>query len=185
MTPDVDNVLAVFRRATVEQYRDGHAWYPETHQFARSLSRDVETAAGVIAALSPRIHWDYNMTLAREAFNTGKLTGGGFSANVAKANRILGGEHPTNVLGQGRSKKTLNFYHNIVNPYGNEVTVDTWAFRIATGITTTPTEKDIRILQRKGVYDSFAESYREAAILFNIPAPAMQAITWVVMRGKK
>jgi phosphate-selective porin len=114
------------------------------------------------------------------------LTGGGFSDNVAKANRILNGEDPENVLGQGKGKKTLNFYRNILNPNGNDVTVDTWAFRIAVGMDRTPTNKEMKVLERNGVYEQFANAYRVAAIMRDIPAPsAIQATTWVVMRGRE
>lgn len=184
MTPTVENVLSVYRRGTPEQIAEGMTWYPHTNAFARSLSSDVSTAAGVIAALSPRIQWKYNKVLAAKAFADGRLTSGGFKDNVEKANRILDGTDPEHVLGLGKGKKTLNFYRNIVQPKGNEVTIDTWAFRVATGMTTTPTNKDMKILERKGVYEAFADCFREAAVHIGICAPEIQAVTWTIVRGK-
>lgn len=185
MTPTVDNVLAVYRRATPKQRSEGMMWYPEMNEFARSLYPAVHVSAGVLAALSPRIQWKHAMQLAQRAFADGQLSGGHFPDNISKANRIINGSDPEHVLGLGRGKKTLNFYRNLVQPYGNEVTVDTWAFRVATGMTTTPTNKDMKILERKGVYEAFADVYREAAVHYGMCPPEMQAITWVVIRGKK
>jgi hypothetical protein len=165
------------------QLLEGSEWYIRAYHFARSLSSDVKTAAGVIAALSPRQSWEYNVKLAERAFTDIGLVEGAFSANIEKANRILHGEDPEIVM--ATAKKTLNFYRSIAEPFGNHVTIDVWAARVATGFWCL--DADMKAMKRKGVYESFADAYREAASIHNIPVTAMQAITWGVRRdeGKK
>jgi hypothetical protein len=184
MTPTVDNVLSVFRRASVEQYRAGRNWYPYAYRHARILDRDVERSAGIIAALSMQQNWEYNLILAQRFYLQSGLTGGTLSEAIGKANRIYAGENPREVLLTSyRSQKTFNFFNNIIDPYADYVTVDRHAFDIAVGETTD--DKTRKQLGRKGEYERFSDVYRAAATIFNIPPATMQAITWLVWRAEK
>jgi hypothetical protein len=85
-------------RALVAHYRDadedtaqlGAGWYRKSRVVARSISRStgvtLSTAAGVLAAVSPRLRWGSNIAVA-EALCAGKPVTGVFSANLAKAER--------------------------------------------------------------------------------------------------
>lgn len=177
LVPTVENILAVYRNARPEHLAAGLQWYPDAHTFARALSKgDVSKGAGVIAALSPQTSWAQNMTLASRAFVEGTATGHTGDA-LGKANRILAGEPPLDVLG---GSKVRSFYANIVDPIGPDVTIDRHAHDIAVGM---PTDNKARgQLSRKGVYELFADTYREVSALVSIPVAALQAVTWVAWR---
>lgn len=185
LKPTEDNILAVYRGARPEQIAAGLQWYADARTFALSISKgDVIKGAGVIAALSPQTSWAQNMTLASRAFVEG-FASGQTGDNCTKANRILSGESPDEVLGWNNPKaksghKVRNFFRNIVNPTGPECTIDRHAFNIAVGFVS---EKGaIGQLSRVGQYDLFADTYRAVAELVGIPVAALQAITWVVWR---
>ncbi len=185
MTESADNILAVYRGARPDQIAAGLSWYGDARKVAKLLANgDVRVGAGVLAALSPQTSWAQNMTLAARAFDEGVATGH-TGANLAKANRILLGEDPEEVLGWNLANprsghKVRNFYRNIVNPTGPECTIDRHAFNIAKGYVTTDVER--RQLDRVGEYARFAALYTEVATALGIPVAALQAITWVVWR---
>lgn len=148
---------------------------------------DVRIGAGVLAALSPQTAWGeakgQNVELARRAFRQGKATGHtGDACN--KATAILSSwQDPEDVLG---GLKVRNFYAAIVDPNSaTAVCIDRHAFDIAVGRVTDGTARTI--LVRVGVYDTFAELYREAArtIGGGITPAAVQAVTWLVWRRQK
>lgn len=181
-TPSVSNVLAVYNLASANSIREGLSWYLDAHNFARILDPDnVESAAGVIAALSPRLNWDMNKGAAQKAYDRGDAMGLGLGANCTKANRIMAGETPLDVLG---GNKVRAFYATILDPTGDiDPVIDRHAFDIAVGELTD--DKARSILSRKGVYAEFAAVYREAALIAGIGASQMQAITWVEWRIMK
>jgi hypothetical protein len=158
---------------------DGMSWYDRAHDFAASLDTDVSRAAGVIAVLSPNTSWNANMTLAIGAYAGRRNLG--FPDKVRKVIRILdGGESPTDVIG---GPKVTSFYHNILSPeVSHPAVIDRHAFDIALNIR--HDDKSRGSLGRKGVYDSFAAVYAEAATLADITTAQMQAITWVEWRAR-
>lgn len=186
--PTIDNILSVYRAARDEQIAAGMNWYPNAHTFALAIANgDLVKGAGVIAALSPQTQWSLNMTIASRAFVEG-FASGQTGANCAKADRILNGEHPDDVLGWNNPKaksghKVRNFYRNIVLPTGFEVTIDRHAFDIAVGFETD--SKARGQLGRVGMYDLFADTYREAASLVGVAPAVLQAVTWSVWREAK
>lgn len=181
--PTVDNILSVYRAARDEQVAAGLRWYPDARTFALAISYgDLRTGAGVVAALSPQMSWQRNMVVASRAFVEG-FASGNTGANNEKANRILNGEKPVEVLGKNLPKsghKVFNFYHNICDPMSDFVTIDRHAFDVALGERTGDATRSK--LSRVGVYDLFADCYRETAKLVGIPVAALQAITWIVWR---
>lgn len=188
LKPSVDNILAPYRAARPEQIAAGLAWYADAHTFALSIANgDLVKGAGVIAALSPQTSWAQNMVLASRAFVEG-FASGQTGANVEKANRILNGESPDEVLGWNNPKaksghKVRNFFRNIVDPTGPECTIDRHAFDIAVGFETDSATRGQ--LGRVGQYDIFADCYREAAKILGVPVAVVQAVTWVVWREAK
>ncbi|ASZ75524.1 hypothetical protein KIW74_gp04 [Mycobacterium phage Kimona] len=171
----VDRIMRVFARATEQDILDGKGWYTEAQAVARELAENadisVTAAAAVIAHLSPRCPWERNIAMARELVYTGDTKG--LRGNIRKAQRAMVADDPMSTFGKG--PKTKAFAANIL---GDEhaVTVDVWAARIA-GIT----EEQ---LGRVGVYEAVAHAYRLAAKRAGITPAQMQAITWVVIRGK-
>lgn len=190
MTPTVENVLSIYRRSTAADMAEGMAWYHTAHKWAvdhtHGRTHLVMRNAGIVAALSPMNEWKQNKRKAEEVISKrGRITvvkgqpnGIGLGDNVVKAIRIYNGEYPLDVL---KGFKVRAFYQTILDPYGDfDPVVDRHAFDIAVGMRTN--DKARSALQRKGVYDMFANIYREAARQANIGAAEMQATTWVAWK---
>lgn len=186
-TPRTANVTKVFRMATVQEMIDGERWYADANAHAKRMSPDnVEAGAGVLAALSPMMGWDRNVALAYQAFETGKARGG-LGANCAKANKIMAGVDPLDVLG---GDKVRNFYAAIADPTSETaVVIDRHAFDIAVGRVTNDLTR--KVITKKGVYQEFAHTYEKAAKILSkelgrkITPAAVQAVTWVTWRRIK
>lgn len=180
-------IVDVFNLATEAEIVAGLNWYNEAQELAAKISpKDPKMGAGVIAALSPMMPWDRNMMLAEQAFTDGKASGALFG-NVAKANRIMAGENPLDVLG---GDKVRNFYLAIAEPATSEaVCIDRHAFDIAVGRVTNNESR--AVLKNKGVYESFAKAYVRAAKVASkalgqaVTPSQMQAITWTTWRRLK
>lgn len=181
MIPSVENVLGIYNNASSNNLREGLSWYLDAHNFAKTLDPDnVARAAGIIAALSPMSGWENNKNKAAQLYRqNGDGTGVGMKANVAKAIRIYNGEEPLSVLG---GDKVRSFYETILDPTAQTVkpVIDRHAFDIAVGKKTD--DKTRGILGRKGMYDTFAEVYCEAAKIAGIGSAQIQAVTWVAWR---
>ena len=178
VTPDVANIVRTFRAATNRQFRQGMEWYAGAHDIAMRLDpSNVERAAGVLAALSPRLDWGKNIELAVRAYNEGQ-TSGCLKTNGAKADAILNGAAPLDVLG---GDKVRNFYGTIVNPLDvDAVVIDRHAFDVAIGRVTD--DETRKVLSRKGVYDEFANAYRAAGRIVGASPSQVQSVTWIVWR---
>lgn len=185
--PVAENILAVYRQATVAELAEGLDWYSDAHKLACTLSpEDPREAAGVIAALSPMMPWDRNQALAVRAYADNRTASGALGGSVAKANRILNGESPEKVLG---GKKVRAFYGIIADPSSDAVCVDRHAFDIAVGQVTNNESR--QALSRKGIYEAFADAYVSASKTLSeetgmdISASQVQAVTWTVWRRLK
>ena len=180
MTPTTANVLAVYSRANKSDIAEGMNWYSDAHNFALSLA-PIRIAAGVIAALSPMNHWATNKAAAEKAFENGTAFGTHTVGNEIKADAIMAGVEPLDILG---GNKVRAFFSTIVDPTGHSIPViDRHAFDVAVGKVCT--DKERGILSRKGVFAEFGQVYVEAATIAGIGAPQMQAVTWVVWRREK
>jgi len=179
LIPSVDNVLSVYRSASPSQIEEGMSWYVDAHNFCKTLDSNVERAAGIVAALSPNNNWENNKVMAERLYSQGHGERCGLGANVSKAMRIFEGESPLDVLG---GNKVRAFFRSIAYPADASVqpVIDRHAFDIAVGKRTDNRTRGI--LDRKGVYESFAEVYIEAAQTADIGSAQMQAVTWVAWR---
>jgi hypothetical protein len=168
------------RKATPEDVAAGEAWYREARSTAADIAGEtgcsLETAAGVIAALSPRCQWASNVKNARRVLQAAAAGADTSPAVNTKANRrtswdIAMGADAADRL---RGPKTNAFYHNIM---GDEdaVTVDVWAMRAA-GLSgkTSPTRRQ---------YADIAAAYRRVAKDFGMSPAMAQATAWIVVRG--
>jgi hypothetical protein len=187
------NILAVFFKATDLETINGSDWYLAANHAAQIMAdrHDVtlDTAAGVIAALSPNNRWERNVTDADSmirAYSAGghnaanSIKVGTYNANKAKALGILSGDDCLQTLG---GLKVRAFYDCILA--GDSVCVDGHAYAIWTGqyIPTTQTPKITPKL-----YDAISADYRLAAATINsilqaeYSAAQIQAITWLTWR---
>jgi hypothetical protein len=174
----VDGWLSV---ATAQDLADGLAWYDRAREEALSLAympgcASVEHAAGVIAALSPRVQWGENIVSARKmiraaAMNRPEPRTNGMLRNRRKAWRIAHGEDPELVLG---GPKVRAFFANIMGDR-EAVTIDVWAARAAEGCANTNAPVRRRYLL-------LAESYRRVARARGMHPRDVQAAVWTVHR---
>lgn len=175
MTPEAEALTRHYRAATelTEQLEGGEGWYRESRRIARKLAREhgvtLSVAAGVLAAISPRMRWGSNISYAH-AILAGIPVQGVFSMNLEKAHRIMAGERPLDVLG---GPKVRAFYRAIMGD-GQAVVIDVWMLR-AVGWT----KKTLSARE----YERVSDSLREAAEAAGIDPADFQAIVWTQVRG--
>lgn len=178
----VARILDAYDKSSASDMAEGERWYETARITAAALcagtALSVEQAAGVIAALSPRVRWESNVRAAAEVISAARRDPddnppnvAGYYRNVKKAWRIATGWHPDNVLG---GPKVTSFYRNICGDE-YEVTVDVWAARLAEGVTNKNGPAGKR-------YKRIADAYRMAADARNVTPMIMQATTWVFTR---
>lgn len=180
-TTYVRRICKVYRAATADELAQGIEWYARARRIAVELDpANPERAAGVIAALSPLMPWSRNVELARRAYALGTVTGA-LGANCRKAQEILDGADPLNVL---RGQKVRAFYLTIVNPaHPDAVVVDRHAHDVAWGSITTDSTRGGALSTKKG-YAEFCEAYRRAAAILGVTPSQVQAVTWTVHRNR-
>jgi hypothetical protein len=180
--PSVRRVLRVYRAATHAQTSEGLAWYHHAHGVAASLDpADPRRAAGVLAALSPRVSWARNVELAARAYADGRASGTlGFSVRAADA--ILAGADPLSVL---NGPKVRAFYTLISDPDDPvTVCVDRHGIDVAVGRRLTDAQRSAWYpLTRRDLYEAFADCYRRAARRLGVRPAQVQAVTWVHWRN--
>lgn len=164
------NVRRAWNAASDDQISRGRVWYRVANDLAGIVGNgDVRKGAGIIAALSPRMPWDRNVSLAMDAGN-GNVHGA-LSASLAKVQAILDGTDPESVLPM--TAKTGYFFTNISDPdNGDAITVDVWAHRIATGDCKSAGPRSTRD------YAECAEAYRIVARESGELGHVVQASTW-------
>lgn len=168
-------IESVLTHSTPENYSEGKKWYPNAHQFCKKLSKkynvELKRVAGICAALSPLKSWPVNMKIT-EDFLQGKRNVH-TKLQVKKAELILEGRDIELCLG---GLKTINFYHNIVDPKDNKwATIDRhmiWMFKETPSLT----PKKYNAL-KKAMVDY---SNRKGWI-----TPELQAVTWVTIKQIK
>lgn len=166
-------ILVTFDRATPADLEAGATWYVEARELAATLSpntgNDVERAASVIAALSPRTTWSRNVAGAVMLIESNDVLPGLIGRNVETARKAM-----TDGFAALNGPKTSAFARNIAGD-DESVTVDVWACRVA--------NLDENMLGRKGAYDAVAHAYRLAARRRGVAPATMQATTWIVARN--
>ncbi|MFD5914893.1 DUF7178 family protein [Streptomyces tuirus] len=168
-------IIDQWRTATVDQRRRGLQWYATAHEFAAEIATgDTHKGAGVLAALSANKSWAENCRLARKAFAEGGASGHVRDA-ITKANRILAGTDPSEVLPM--HIKTGFFYRCIADPENPDaVVIDRHAHDIA--VREIYGQRD-RGLGAVGRYNMLADCYRAAAREIGEVPCKVQAVTWV------
>lgn len=191
-TPTTRNVTRMFRTATAEQIASGAEWYAEANSYAHALAEGygltVQQTAGIIAALSPMQSWGANKVLAARLIEAGGLTAGYLLGNLDKANRILAGGDPLNILG---GDKVRNFYLSILTAGAEGVCIDRHAWSLAVNHRYSEVDPKNKIPTLKGArYDAAVEVYVRAARILSreygmaITPAQVQSVTWVQWRRK-
>lgn len=151
----------------------GRTWYAnagaECARLAAAHGVAHATAAGIVAALSPRMPWARNITEA------GNLLAGrtcaALGVSVRKAERIHAGEDPAAVLATG--PKTLAFWRALCGDL-DAVVLDVWMLRAFGHDRDTVTPYQYRLL---------SETVRQTARSVACAPATFQAIVWCAIRG--
>lgn len=180
------NVDAVLDLATDDDYAAGAAWYADARAAAADLATtygvSIDVAAGVLAALSPRVDWTHNLAWARATLAAGRAPAMGLGGSRRAADRIVGAAPyaptaPADVL---RGPKVSAFHANIVGDE-SRVTVDRHAYDIARG-RRGAYDKRGGELARPTVHAAFREAYARVAAARGMTPAAVQAVAWVTWR---
>ena len=188
------NIRKVLQQATGEELAAGNDWYQAANERALMMALDfgisIEAVAYIIAALSPSVRWEQNVTAARkllEAVVAGESTDlvlPGYPNNVAKAKTIARLAHarfsPEQWKKHLKGPKVVEFAENIINPSRcQQVTLDTHAISVASGKRfTTKSAPELRIAE----FTRISAAYVKVAAEYNISPNQCQAITWLVWR---
>jgi hypothetical protein len=171
---DYHTTVAMFSgyimRATLAQVEQASVWYFDAESVARevaaNMSLDLERAACIVSAFSPRERWSSNVSKAL-AYSVG-LPVAGLSNNTAMADASL--VHGFDAL---KGLKTNAFARAIAGDT-DAVVIDVWMCRAANFVTDSP---------NKGQYNFLADAVRDAAQLFGISPRTAQALIWIMVRG--
>ena len=192
-TKNVNNIKAIYLLATTQERIDGANWYKSAHKIALNLADNygltLQTAAGVIASLSPRNKWSRNVidaenlieTFVRDPESAVNIKVCTFNKNKEKALKILRNNQDffTDNTREILSGPKLNEFFNCILGVEDDVCIDGHAYCIFNGSRTSLKDvPSIGVKLRKEIKSDF----RKAAAKFNISAAEMQAITWVAWR---
>jgi len=149
----------------------------EAERLGDAYGLPANQAAGIIAAMSPRVRWSVNIRAAERiaaAYAAGDAQAPrvGLGPNVAKAWRIAHGEPAGLVLG---GPKVRAFFANITGD-AQSVTCDVWATRAAFGRYDAPVPSG-------PLYERVSRAYVAAAELCGVTPRELQAAVWVHIRG--
>ena len=127
-----DNVDKAIDNATESQYASGMVWYQHAHDDclyrADHYRISIEQFAGMVAALSPQMRWEWNILEAEKMCVDPSYKPGTYGLCVKKARDIYNGCDPVETL---RGPKTTAFYHCIVDPGGSwRVAIDRHQIRL-------------------------------------------------------
>ena len=166
-------LLSIYKSATTQALASGRDWYRKARltawDLAHTTSNTLRTSAGVIAALSPRLTWKYNIIAARKVLSKASSVPGVFRASLAKARAIVGGQSPESVLS---GPKVLAFYRALTGDESAAV-VDVWVARAAKVKSVNPRS-----------YKTIAQALELAAQQAGIPTAQFQASVWCAIRGR-
>ena len=172
----------ILNRASSFDLHAAKRWYCEANAFAESLTVirpewDMEVAASVVSAFSPRVTWGHNKAKALQ-YAQG-ITPKGLRAHVAAANRCT-------VMGfDGLRGLKTNAFARAIAGDSDAVVVDVWMCRAA-GLTWARGKHkgQPKDAPNKGEYRIIANAVREVAAAHNMDAAIMQALLWIIIRGK-
>ena len=157
-------------QATMQQVEQASVWYHEAQDVARTvadnLSLDIERAACIVAAFSPRERWSVNVRKSIE-YSMGRIPSG-LSNNIAMADASL--VHGFDAL---KGLKTNAFARAIAGD-SQAVVIDVWMMRAANMDTDSP---------NKSQYLALSDAIRKVASDHGITPRTAQALIWIIVRG--
>ena len=169
--------------APIEAINIGIDWYARERAWVQRLADHhgltLEQVAGIAAVLSPRLSWGRAKQLTEEILRGEDITGKALGRNVRKAQEILAGLDPATVVS---GPKATSFYHNLLGDL-EWVTIDTRSFDQVSG--RDYNDKGAKFLERFGVYEAYAESFRRVAREVGLKPAEFQAALWVVSDYEK
>lgn len=173
-------ILGYYNLATKIERASGITWYAdalaECEMLASLYTLPVTTVVGMVAALSPRNRWATNVLDAEQVIVNGENASvHTFQANLAKAVRILNGEHPTDVL---RGNKVCAFYHCLCLDETDTVCVDGHAYGVACGFGERIQVKTVTA----AAYERISTVYVNTANHLGLEPRQLQATTWLTYR---
>lgn len=176
--------------ASDDMIGEGHRWYADGQATVADIADragiGMERAAIIVAHLSPRTRWSFNVAGAYQ-LAIQRQADGCMANNVARALAALDADDPWSTFGP-MAHKTRRFARNLLGDH-SVITVDTWAMRVAMGRgwgvnwRTDRTDDLERLITRPGIYEAIERAYLNAGKHANLPGPIIQAITWVAARN--
>jgi hypothetical protein len=175
-----DNIKHAWYHHTTQDERDqASRWYPDAHIVATSIAHgDAAKGAGMLSAYSPLTRWPANMFNAARSIHEGRAMGtrkgDGAIMRVhwQPAQRILAGEHHSQVFNPKTAMKTHAFAH-LIEHGGNtdedldagtaHVVVDRHALSVAIGRRVTDEEYGQAPVSKYRYYHHVAKQYTDAA----------------------
>ena len=166
-----NNFRTLLSTATIFDLHAAEAWYSEAREFAEGLRPmtgwSLEVAASVVSAFSPRVTWAHNKSKALQ-YAQG-ITPKGLRSHVAAADRCV-----ADGFNGLRGLKTNAFARAIAGD-NDAVVVDVWMCRAAGLGKDAPNKRE---------YREIANAVREVAAAYNMEPATMQALLWIIIRGK-
>jgi hypothetical protein len=177
------NILKAFELASASQIAEGKTWYPRAIEALRDIVPanlySVEYASAICAVLSPRVTWQSNLEGVRRIMRAVSDHSSmvprvaGVRSNVDKAWSIANDGDVSRVSGP----KVSAFYANLTGDF-TRVTIDVWAARAA-GVP----DSQMDHLDRNR-YKLLERAYQRIAAELGFLPAELQAIVWIVVRGK-
>ena len=185
------HIQAILDLASAGEQSEGLTWYQRANLAAVRLADQyeiaIDTAAGVIAALSPRNKWDRNLVDAENiiaAFKAGGEEAAAdvkcctFGANKKKALEILTWEAQGDIVKEFLSgPKLVEFFSCIIGQ--DDVCIDGHAYSIWFGDRVTLAK--VPSIGKK-LREEIKKDYLAVAKKNNLKGYEVQAITWVAHR---
>jgi len=167
-----DRFRTLLSSVTLFDLPAAESWYAEAGAFAASLCAvrpmwNMEIACSVVSAFSPRVTWAHNKVKASQYAHG--ITPKGLRSHVVAADRCL--MEGFNGL---QGLKTNAFARAIAGDM-DAVVVDVWMCRAAGLGKDAPNKTEYRMI---------ANAVRDVAASYNMQPAVMQALLWIIVRGK-
>jgi len=177
-----------------EDYLSAAGWYLTAHNQCREIAdyfnTRIDIVCAVVACLSPMVRWQLssgaypNLNGAVALFHAQSddvfTRVNGFNTNKSKALRIIL-EGDTSILS---GTKVRAFFDNLLNPLSsNEVTIDSWMFRLVLNDFSTAT-KDSWVKNRTTSTRIAKRVVADLAKKYGYSPLDMQAILWEIARNE-
>ena len=157
--------------ATPGNMESASTWYEDAYlvavDVAGRLGVPVENAAAIIAALSPRVRWSTNITLAIDFAAGREIKGLGNSIRSAERARVEGIDALKGVK--------VNAFAKAIAGDDDAIVIDVWMMRAAGFM-----DRDAPTIVQ---YREIASAIRSLAVAWGVTPRTMQALLWILIRG--